>query len=158
MRARVGVLAWVGARGVGYGIKTHIHSHTHALTQGCLCNSFCELIDPFDPNEEQQGESKAAAFLSDGSRKLSLAMRVEEQVKTAAHMKRVLTGVNQSLADMREREMEAGEAAVGVFGHAMEDVASNGVLAFLSAFDEQGLHSRSDAWRWVGCWDVRGGE
>jgi len=70
------------------------------------------------------------------------AKGVEEWVKEEAMQKTKLKSAACALDELQARAREAGEAAFTVVGHEAEDVASNGVLAFLSAFDEQGLHSR----------------
>ena len=70
------------------------------------------------------------------------AKGLEEYVKEEAMQSDKAKSTARALEQLQARAREAGEAAFRVVGHEAEDVASNGVLAFLSAFDEQGLHSR----------------
>jgi hypothetical protein len=73
------------------------------------------------------------------------AMQLEEERKEVAMHEQIVQTTSERLASMRLRAAEAGEAAMQLLGHADEDVASNGVLAFLSAFQGGGLNSQHTA-------------
>jgi len=73
---------------------------------------------------------------------MTQALEVEEEVKDVVMNSGVVKSTELRLAADEAGALEAGQQAFTLMGHSSEDVASNGVLAFLSAFEGQGLHSR----------------
>ena len=110
----------------------YIHTHTHTKAPAALEArlNFSALI------------ASEPVYDAEGKRVMSQAMALEEQRRDVHMLRRDLRRIASEEEEMRARAAAVGDAAVGVFGHAFDDVASNGVLAFLSAFEDEGLHSR----------------